>query len=479
MHSNLKPRKTNKSKRYQELDDNQMEHNKENVDLINEKYCRVEKEGKALNTTADKKKTRFSHNYLTHTTIRASPLSKESPEQNYRGFLNLLILSLFVLLLRLAIENYTKYGLLITLPKLTGSKAEDFEWCFYSMTYTLMSVSFAFFIENIAILTKSENLTFFLNVCNLNLCLIVPIYISWEKIPYPAISFYPLLIATIVWLKLISYALTNNDLRLELKQGNSVAAAEDSDSKNFKIENSILCPTLVYQMTYPKTKVFRKRFFFKRIGEVIICSTAMMFLINQYASPTLENSLQHYKEMNILRLFERLLKLSIVSLLIWLLMFYAFFHSLLNGLAEVLRFGDRRFYQPWWNASNISEYWRLWNNPVYDWGKRHIYLPLVINHKVSSQNAMLVVFLISAFLHEVLVGIPTHNISGVAFFGMIGQIPLIYLTKWLQKLSEKYSKTKSEVFTTGNIIFWLSFCIFGQPAAVLHYYVEWVKRTRN
>lgn len=41
-------------------------------------------------------------NYL----VRASPLSKESPEQNYRGFYNLAILLLFVNNVRLIIENY-------------------------------------------------------------------------------------------------------------------------------------------------------------------------------------------------------------------------------------------------------------------------------------------------------------------------------------------------------------------------------------
>jgi hypothetical protein len=33
---------------------------------------------------------------------------------------------------------------------------------------------------------------------------------------------------------------------------------------------------------------------------------------------------------------------------IWLITFYCFFHSYLNVLAEVLRFGDREFYRDWW-----------------------------------------------------------------------------------------------------------------------------------
>ena len=90
-----------------------------------------------------------------------------------------------------------------------------------------------------------------------------------------------------------------------------------------------------------------------------------------------------------------------------------------------MRFGDRQFYSAWWNAKDISEYWRYWylnsdfmfrNNPVYNWGKRHIYLALTLKHGVSRDIATLVVFLISAILHELLIGIPTKNLNGLAFW---------------------------------------------------------------
>ena len=43
-------------------------------------------------------------------------------------------------------------------------------------------------------------------------------------------------------------------------------------------------------------------------------------------------------------ILERLMKLSTVSLIIWLAGFFALFQSGLNALAELLRFGDREFY---------------------------------------------------------------------------------------------------------------------------------------
>jgi len=44
-------------------------------------------------------------------------------------------------------------------------------------------------------------------------------------------------------------------------------------------------------------------------------------------------------------------------------MFYVYFHLYLNLFAELLRFGDRVFYRDWWNSSEVSAYWRLWNTP--------------------------------------------------------------------------------------------------------------------
>jgi len=98
--------------------------------------------------------------------------------------------------------------------------------------------------------------------------------------------------------------------------------------------------------------------------------------------------------------------------------------------------------------------------------KRHIYLPLVARG-VPPKLAQVIVFVFSAVLHEMLVGIPTHNIIGVAFMGMILQIPLIALTDALQQIKGFDGRT------VGNMIFWASFCLVGQPLAALLYFFAW------
>ena len=92
----------------------------------------------------------------------------------------------------------------------------------------------------------------------------------------------------------------------------------------------------------------------KRVFE-FASSTAMMFvLIEQYATPILKNSVLAVENADTMMIIERILKLSVVSVVIWLLMFFAVFHSFMNAVAEVMRFGDRRFYMCWWNATHIG-----------------------------------------------------------------------------------------------------------------------------
>jgi diacylglycerol O-acyltransferase 1 len=73
------------------------------------------------------------------------------------------------------------------------------------------------------------------------------------------------------------------------------------------------------------------------------------------------------------------------------------------------------------------------------------------------------VFLASAIMHEVLVSVPFHMVRPWSFLGMMMQIPLVAITK----LAARHSPTM------GNIIFWISFCLVGQPMAALLYTVDY------
>ncbi|KAJ1839316.1 hypothetical protein LPJ73_006810, partial [Coemansia sp. RSA 2703] len=134
-----------------------------------------------------------------------------------------------------------------------------------------------------------------------------------------------------------------------------------------------LAPTLCYQPSYPRIAgPISKSFVAKRVSELVIICITMYIIIQQYAVPTLIGSVKAIDTRNGFWLSERVLKLSVVSAIIWFLGFYAIFHAGLNALAEVLRFADRAFYLDWWNSVDLAAYWREWNLPIHYFCKRHI-----------------------------------------------------------------------------------------------------------
>lgn len=280
--------------------------------------------------------------------------------------------------------------------------------------------------------------------------------------------------AVIVFLKCASYALTNRDLRhayLHPTQADPLPELYKSCPYPQNINMKNLCyfwwaPTLVYQPVYPRTDKIRWGFVLKRLAEVAGLSIVVWIASAQYAAPLLQNSLDKMLTLNVTSIAERVMKLSTISVFCWLCGFFALFQSALNALAEVMRFGDREFYGEWWNVSSIRIYWTTWNKPVTNFMRRHIYGPLV-DRGVPPAAAQIIVFVFSGFLHELLVGVPTHNIIGVAFMGMMVQIPLIAITDLIQKIKWIQGRT------VGNMIFWASFCLVGQPLAALLYFFAW------
>ncbi|KDN67609.1 putative MBOAT family protein [Colletotrichum sublineola] len=315
-----------------------------------------------------------------------------------------------------------------------------------------------------------------IHTVNVTLALAVTSYVVYFHIHHPLIGTLTELHALIVWLKTASYAFTNRDLRhayLHPVKGELAAMPDIYQQcpypQNITMHNLAYfwwAPTLVYQPAYPRTDKIRWLFVAKRMAEVFGLGVFIWFASAQYAAPVLINSLDKIASLDVPKILERLMKLSTISLVIWLAGFFALFQSFLNALAEVTRFGDRCFYEDWWNSESLGAYWRLWNKPVYQYFKRHVYSPL-IGRGWSPRAAQLAVFFASAVLHEVLVGIPTHNIIGVAFAGMFLQLPLIAITTPLEKMQTPTGRM------LGNCIFWISFTILGQPFAALMYFYAW------
>lgn len=339
---------------------------------------------------------------------------------------------------------------------------------------------------------------------NATLCLVVTSFTVYYLINHPLIGTIAEVHAIIVWLKICSYAFTNRDLRHAFLKPAFASTLPDLYSscpypRNITLPNLSYfwcAPTLVYQPIYPHTSNIRWLFVAKRLSEVFSLSIFIWLASAQYAAPLLHNSLFKIASLDMPSILERLMKLSTISLVIWLAGFFAIFQSALNALAEVMRFGDREFYSEWWNSPSVGSYRRTWNRPVNLFMRRHVYEPLVVRGW-SAKAASAWVFVLSGVLHELLVGVPTHNILGifhlsilsrsndgpalaernvilgVAFIGMLVQIPLIFVTLPLERMQGTNGKT------LGNCIFWISFCLVGQPLAALLYFFAWQAKYRN
>ncbi|KAL8414912.1 hypothetical protein RB594_005932 [Gaeumannomyces avenae] len=462
---------------------------------------------------------KYRHVAALHSKSRPSCLSHDTEmSPSFVGFRNLMVIVLVVGNLRLMIENIQKYGVLICIhchdfrkhDVVLGVALYLLIPCFLFAAYlielgaayqakisrsrvrrsSLSSSSGATAVgggapkDGTVSPTDDESRKFMstwklvalLHGVNITAALVITSLTVYYQIHHPLIGTLTELHAVIVWLKTASYAFTNRDLRhayLHPSKGERDALPELYAQRPYpqNITMGNLCyfwwaPTLIYQPAYPRSPRVRWVFVAKRVAEVFCLSVFIWFASAQYATPVLVNSLDKIASLDFTSILERLLKLSTISLAIWLAGFFALFQSFLNALAEVMRFGDRSFYDPWWNSESLGAYWRTWNKPVYQYFKRHVYSPL-LGRGFSPRAASLMVFLLSAILHEVLVGIPTHNIIGVAFLGMFLQLPLIAITAPLEKMQSATGRL------LGNCIFWVSFTVLGQPFAALMYFYAW------
>eukprot|EP00981_Chlorochromonas_danica_P016175 scaffold15944_cov248-Ochromonas_danica.AAC.9 len=345
-----------------------------------------------------------------------SPLSNECRpgEYSYRGFFNLGAIILIVTHCDLIITNMNRYGFKFTLEYLLkppeavipagdatfelpallmhGTKAVLTLWISLFLNFALEKCALKYDMRERTVL----QLNILISLFNL----IVPCYWVWTSKLHPGVNMLYLFQSLITWMKLISYAHANKDLRVANRKANKklerdVSGYSSNDDLGSEIPLSptsrnnsrllrslaevkdieppvlfypdnitfinllyfMVVPTLCYQLNYPRTESIR----WKKVGFLLFrmafVSVALWFSIEQYIKPTLEGVVAPMESGNVLLIIERLLMLSIPNTYVWLLVFYLYFHVWLNLLAELTRFGDRLFYKDWWNAKTIDRYW--------------------------------------------------------------------------------------------------------------------------
>ncbi|KAF9680442.1 hypothetical protein SADUNF_Sadunf06G0121600 [Salix dunnii] len=313
----------------------------------------VKNNGKEADKVKSENRSDIKFNYRpsapAHRGVRESPLSSDAIfKQSHAGLFNLCIVVLVAVNSRLIIENIIKIVVV--------------DYCFY---YSLSLPAFplaAYLVEKLAYQNYLPQLVVvFLHIIITTGSLLYPVSVILRCDSAFLSGVTLMLFSCIVWLKLVSYAHTNFDTRAISKSLDREAVPSISPyagnpyDTNFKsLVYFMVAPTLCYQSSYPRTESVRKGWVVRQSVKLIIFTGFMGFIIEQYINPIVQNS-QHPLKGNLLYAIERVLKLSVPNLYVWLCMFYCFFHLWLNILAELLCFGDREFYKDWWNARNVEE----------------------------------------------------------------------------------------------------------------------------
>uniref|UniRef100_A0AAQ4PBB4 O-acyltransferase n=1 Tax=Gasterosteus aculeatus aculeatus TaxID=481459 RepID=A0AAQ4PBB4_GASAC len=383
---------------------------------------------------------------------RESLLSSTSGYNNYRGILNWCVVMLVLSNARLFLENLLRYGVLVDPIQVIALFLNDpYRW---PAACLVIVAGFLVHCINMAIM----------------LTLPAAVVLSVPSVT-PVGGAFVLGTYTILSLKLYSYKDVNmwcRELSMikakKLSRSLSCPSAQHFNEAgrkvcypgNLTIRDMfyfVFAPTLCYELNFPRSPNVRMSFLLRRLLEMLFFIQMLVGLTQQVKSLIDLNSMQPYLLLLCPSVCPTLLQVP--NHLLWLMFFYGFFHSSMNFTAELLCFGDRQFYNDWWNSETVTHFWQNWNIPVHKWCIRHFYKPLLRKgfSKIVSQSA---VFFLSAFFHEYLVSVPLRMFRLWAFMGMMAQLPLAWFVG--RFLHGNY----------GNAAVWISL-IIGQPFAVLMY----------
>jgi sterol O-acyltransferase len=224
----------------------------------------------------------------------------------------------------------------------------------------------------------------------------------------------------------------------------------------------ILCPTLCYELEYPRLESINWTNLVAKIIATFGCIFLLTVISEEFILPVLQES--EARLLNTTSVLERLLILSesISSLLFpfmltLLLVFLVIFEYVLGAFAEITRFADRHFYSDWWNCSDWMEFSREWNVPVYSFLRRHVYA--TSKPTIGRNNATFITFLVSALGHEIIMACITKKLRGYGFVCQMLQLPIVMLqhTRWVR--SHK---------TANNVLFWISMIMGLSLVSICH-----------
>ncbi|KAK1760654.1 hypothetical protein QBC47DRAFT_11454 [Echria macrotheca] len=219
----------------------------------------------------------------------------------------------------------------------------------------------------------------------------------------------------------------------------------------------LCCPTLCYEIEYPRTDAIDWQNLLSKIAATFGCIFLLTIISEEFILPALvdasirldpsrrtpESALSSLEVLLILA--ETISWLLFPFMLTFLLVFLVIFEYVLGAFAEITHFADRHFYSDWWNSTDWMEFSREWNVPVYSFLRRHVYS--ASRPHIGKAYATVITFLISAVGHEIVMACITKKLRGYGFVCQMLQLPIVMLqrTRWVRGKK-----------TLNNVCFWCS-----------------------
>ena len=220
----------------------------------------------------------------------------------------------------------------------------------------------------------------------------------------------------------------------------------------YNFADYLLCPTLCYELEYPRTASRSYMELFYKTLAVFGCIFLMTVTSEEFIIPVLAESQIRLQRTQVwpdgaLIFAETVSRLLFPFMLTFLLIFLVIFEYVLGAFAEITRFSDRLFFTDFWNnTGGWLEFSREWNIPVSNFLRRHVYMPSR-GVKLSRPVSTVITFLISALAHELIMGCITRKFRGYGFIMMMLQMPLVVIQRmpWIRDQQ-----------LLNNVLFWIS-----------------------
>ena len=194
----------------------------------------------------------------------------------------------------------------------------------------------------------------------------------------------------------------------------------------------VMCPTLCYELEYPRTEKTQWLELFYKTLAVFGCIFLLTITSEEFIVPVLSDSAQrlagvsNWVEQGLI-LAENISLLLFPFMVTILLVFLVIFEYVLGAFAEITCFADRHFYSDWWNSCDWLEFSREWNIPVHHFLRRHVYG--AARPKLSRNMATLITFLVSAAGHELVMSCITKKLRGYGFLAQMSQLPIVAIQR--------------------------------------------------